>query len=277
MLLGGCSALGFAYGRGPALGQWWLNRYADFDAGQVRLLRGGLDQWFDWHRREQLPDDLALLERAAHELAADITPAQACGWWATFERKRDRDLLQMTPAVVELAATLTPEQLGQIQRRFDKTNADWRDENLQVTPRERERAAVDRVIDRLESVYGRLDADQRLFVGERVRRTVWDAQRGYTERLARQQDTLQTLQKLRTLAQSGGDPAARLAVAQAWVTRAFAPMDDSARAYRAQLLDDQCRFAADFHNRSNPAQRSRAAATLRGWANELAGYVLPAP
>jgi hypothetical protein len=273
LLAGGCSTLRLAYGQGPTLAYWWLDRYADFSAEQAPRVRAALAQAFSWHRREHLAEDVALLDQAAREAQKDVTPAQACAWWDKLEKKRDTYLAQAAPTLAEIGPTLTPMQWQHIQQRFDKTNSDWRDEHLSADPREREQATVERVVDRAEMLYGRLDSRQREFVSGWMQRSPWDAQRWLDERQADQRDTLATL---RELAQPGGTAAQRAELSRAWLARVAQPSTEALRVQRARLVESQCAFAAELHNRSSPAQRQKAGAALRGWADDLRSQ-LPGP
>ncbi len=65
--------LKLGYGQASGFGFRWLDRYADFDDAQSLRLRTGLDEWFAWHRRSQLPDYADLLARARTEVLADVS------------------------------------------------------------------------------------------------------------------------------------------------------------------------------------------------------------
>ena len=63
---------------------------------------------------------------------------------------------------------------------------------------------------------------------------------------------------------------------RAWLARVVQPSDETARRHRDRVLENQCAFAAEMQLRSTPVQRRHAADTLRGWAQDLRGFV-PAP
>jgi hypothetical protein len=274
-VLAGCSTLPvrLGYSQGATLGYWWADRHADFSAEQAPAVRAALAQWFDWHRRTQLAEDIALLERAASDAEGPVSAAQACGWWAQIEQRRDAHLAPLAAPIAEIAATLSPAQWRHIQQRFDRSNADWREQQLDPDPAQREKAATERLTERVEMLYGRLDRAQAAFVADWVRRSPWNAQRWLDERIARQRDTMQTL---RLLATPGQPAPAREALARAWLTRLVQPSDETARRHLERVRQDQCAFAAEWQARSTPAQRRRAAETLRGWAQDLRSF-LPAP
>jgi hypothetical protein len=270
LTLSGCSALGLGYGQAPRLGVWWVDRYLDLDDAQGLQLRTALERWQAWHRQGPLAADLALLEQAAQETRQDTTPEQTCQWLQRLEQRRDTYLATLAPALAELLPTLTPAQLRHLEQRFAKNDADWRDEQLPRDPQKREAAAIDRVLDRTESLYGRLDRAQRDFIAERTRRSPWDPERWLVDRQARQRDTLETFAGW---AASPGPLAQRQEQVQRWLVRAMQPSSPALRQQREEVIAYQCRFAAELHNRTSASQREHAAGKLLGYAASLRSHL----
>ncbi|RZS54894.1 hypothetical protein EV685_2379 [Sphaerotilus mobilis] len=279
LLVSGCSALRLAYGQGNWLTYWWLDRHVGFDSAQAPRVRAAIDQWFDWHRREPMADLVMLMEQAATEVRGDIAPAQACAWWHRLEERRDRYLQRLAVPMAEVAATLTPAQIVQVRERFERVNADWREEMIDGDAKRRAEASVERVVERAERLYGRLDRSQRDWIADWMRRSPWDAQRWLDEREADQRDTLVLLGELSALAGQGGQnlsPAQRQDKVRAWMRRVVEPSSEVSRAQRDRVLDNQCEFAAALQSRTSAAQREQAARTLLGWADDLRSHQLPA-
>lgn len=280
LALGGCSTLKLGYGQAEWLGYWWLDRYVDFDDAQTPAVRAALAQWLAWHRQAALAEDAALLEQAAGEALRDAGEAQACGWIETLERRRDLYLTQAAPAVATIGARLSAAQRTHLAQRFERLNQEWREEQLPADPQARERAAAERVIERAEMLYGRLDRAQRDFVAERSRASPWDAQRWLGERQTDQREMLALLERLAAAEGSGARPAtaaappdkARTDATRETLLRIVRPSSDAMQRYRSELFRHQCRFAAELHNRTTPAQRAQAAETLRGWARDLRSF-----
>lgn len=270
LLVSGCSSLRLAYGQATWLSTWWLDRYADFNDLQKPRVQAAVDQWFAWHRHRHLADDAALLEKAADEALKDATATQACRWVATYERKRDLYLAQIATAVAELAPQLDAGHLTRIEARLAKVNQTWREEQLQPDPAEQAKAAVDRVVDRAEMLYGRLDAAQRQFVKQSLQQSPWDPARWYAERLKDQQALLGLLRRLARPELTAED---RLAQARTTLLELVQPSDEAQRQFREQLLQYQCQFAADLHNRTTAAQRRHAGERLQGWGRDLRSFL----
>jgi len=270
LLLTGCSNLRLAYGQGPTLAYWWLDRYADFDETQKPRARAAVDQWFAWHRRQQLAEDAALLDQIAQEALKDTSGAQVCQWVTVYERKRDLYLTQFAPAVADIAASLGPENLKQIEARFAKVNEKWRDEHVQGDLSEREAEAVKRVLDRAELVYGRLDRAQRQFITQAVRQSPLDPERTFAERLADQREALAVLQQLGQRNLSGPQ---RQELARSGLLHLAQASDEAQRQLRDRLYRSQCQFTAELHNRTTPEQRRHANERLHGWAQDLRSFL----
>ncbi len=197
-LLSGCSAVRLAYNQAPELSYWWLDSYFDFSDEQTPRVRSALGQWFDWHRRTQVPDYVALLQRAQADVLVDQSPERLCGWWGEvrgrFETAVDRGL----PAAAEVMLTMSPAQIAHVERRYAKSNAEFREDYLAVDPKQRLEKSVQRVIERAELLYGRLDAAQRERIARGVSESPFDAELWLGERERRQQEGLQMLRRVTT-------------------------------------------------------------------------------
>jgi hypothetical protein len=271
LLLGGCSALRFAYDQGPDIVFWWLDGYADFDAAQAPRVRAAIGDWFHWNRSTQLPDYAALLARAEEEMTADATPEQLCRWNDTVRQRIALAFDGAVPAIATLARGLTPAQIEHIGKRFEKRNAEYRDDyRLGGDAAEQQRASEKRALERAEMMYGRLDEAQRERIARGVAVSPFDAEVWFAERKARQADIVATLRRLRT---------ERLTPAEAEqaVRGVAAPFSRSPRAdyrsYERTVTQYNCVFAAAVHNATTPAQRQAAIRKLKGWEAALRALI----
>jgi hypothetical protein len=265
-LLAACSTLRIGYSQADTIAYWWLDRYLDFSAAQTPQVRQALTQWQTWHRTRQLPIDTGLLEQAAREAAADATPAQACRWWTTVQGRQETYLHALVEPLADTLGSLDEGQLRHLQTRLDASNREWRDTYLRGDNDQRHRASAERIIDRADTLYGRIDSAQRRFISERLRSSPWDPHRWLQERQRQQQELATTL---RAGALPGLDKAQRLGLLRTWVGYTVRPSDEAARQYREQLVRFQCELAADLHNRTTPEQRVHAVERLQGWARDL--------
>jgi hypothetical protein len=87
LLLASCSLVKLGYGQLPDLTYWWIDSYIDVTDAQTPRLRRELDELAQWHRTNELPRLVLLLQKAQQLAPAPISPAQAC---ALFEDGRER-------------------------------------------------------------------------------------------------------------------------------------------------------------------------------------------
>jgi hypothetical protein len=285
-LASGCSALRLGYGAAPKLAYWWLDGYADFNDTQVPRVHEALDKWFAWHRRTQLPDYAAQVALARTEVLVDTTPGRVCEWQAALIKRARTSFEGAVPAAAELMLTITPEQIRHIERRYAKFNDEFRDDYLQADPRKRADEALKRTVERAETLYGKLDDNQRARISQTLQRSPFDPEFWLTERRQRQQDALQMLRAL-TIDGAPRDPAqgkvqAQLLAQAQSALRIYADHlerspREAYRRYSARLSDFNCAFAADLHNSMSAAQRRTAAQRLAGWEGDLRALAAATP
>jgi hypothetical protein len=273
-LLGACSALRIGYNQAPELLYWYLDGYVDFNAAQTPRVREALAQWLAWHRQTQLPDYAAQLARLQTEVLADTTAARVCEWQEELVRRADIAFDRAAPAVADLLLTVTPQQIQHVERRQAKTNDEFRDDYLQVDPRKRTEATLQRTIDRAESLYGKLNDAQRARIAEALTRSPFDPEAWFAERRLRQQEALGLMRKL------GGEAVGReqaQASLRAYVQRMQTSPRETYRHYVERLNEFNCAFAASLHNGTSTAQRRAAANKLSGWEGDVRALVADAP
>ncbi len=265
-LMSGCSMVRLGYNQAPELAYWWLDAYVDFNDLQTPRVRDALAQWFAWNRRTQLPDYVALLQRAEAEVQADTTTERACIFEADLRSRIDTAVDRAVPAAAELAQTLTPAQIQHIERRYAKVNEEFRSDYLQSDRTRRIQASTQRAIDRIEMVYGNLDAPQLDLIAKAVAQSPFDPVLWMQERQRRQQDVLQMLRRLS--AERPGATRAQAAV-RAHVAQYSQSPNEAFRTYNAKLTDFNCAFAATLHNATTQAQRQVALQRFKGWEADL--------
>jgi len=265
-LLGACSAVRLAYNNLPTVSYWWLDGYVDFGEAQSLRVREALDALLGWHRREELPQVLALLRQAQALAPRDITPAQACGFAAAVRERLLATAARAEAPVAEVAVTLSAAQLEHLQAKYAKVNADYRDEWVSLDVAALHDKRYQRFLDRHEDFYGALTAEQRAMLRRMTAESVFDAKRADAERRARQAEIVALLRRF----QSERTPAAEARTAiHALVHRIADPPAGPWRDHQLALQDEGCRNLAALHNTATPAQRERAADRLGRYARDV--------
>ena len=107
IFLVGCSSTTFVYNRIDFLLPWSLESYVDLNRGQKQDLKELLIPFFKWHREEELPSYVAIIEdleltldsSVEFESIAEITNDVEESWF----RLEDRMLLWATPMTRDLS------------------------------------------------------------------------------------------------------------------------------------------------------------------------------
>ncbi|HET9644420.1 MAG TPA: DUF6279 family lipoprotein [Burkholderiaceae bacterium] len=275
LLVGGCSvALKLTYNQGPTLLYWWLDGYVDFNDEQAPRVKQQIEQWFRWNRRTQLPDYADMFARAgAQVLDPVITPQQMCGW---AREARNRLLVayeEGIPAFAELALTLTPEQIANIEKRFDKNDRKFRDEYLGPRREDRLKAQAKRVVERTELVSGSMDGSQHERIMQGLSASPNDPEAWLAERRLIQQEMLQGLRSLQGLPADAQGLARAKQLLREFAQHVEQSPREAYRQYHQRVWDYNCAFAAQIHNATTPAQRKYATGKFKRWEDDVRSLI----
>lgn len=158
-LLTGCGMIDFAYNNAPSFVASEFEDAFDLSAAQSRQLDSRLDQFFDWHRREELGRYRQLLEQAALSAEDGITAAEFLKLNNDVRVAWRRSLEKAIDSFGDLAITLDQKQIEQFQR-YHRETAEEYDHYLEKSLQQREIYRVSRSIDRLEKWFGNFTEDQ---------------------------------------------------------------------------------------------------------------------
>lgn len=273
LLLAGCSVLRIGYSQASTFAYWWIDGYADLSGEQSLKLREGIDRWFEWHRRVEMPRYAALLSRAQREvMEPTLSTAQLCFWRDEAQRRLDAALDEATPTLSALMVSLTPEQIRHMERKLAKDGEELKRDFAQTDKAERAKASFRRTLERYENLYGKLDDAQRAKLTQLLAASPFDADLWLAERERRNSGLLTTLGNV---AAAGRD--ATLAQAQAQAQAAVRTLAERAlrsprpdyRAYQERLTQENCALAAAMHNATTAAQRQHARDKLKGWEEDV--------
>ena len=262
LALAGCSANRLAFNHAPTLIYYWLDAYFDFDGPQSLTLKASLQELQAWHRKQELPQLAELLHNLQPVAVQDVTAEQVCTLWDFVQQRIQAPLGQLAPALAQVAGSLKPGQLEHIEAEFKKRNQQWRAEWLDLSPTARVARRSQQVVERTEQFYGRLDDEQREMIRSQIAASGYDPEMLQREMLRRQQDSLQTLGRLRNGQLA---PLAAQAEMQGLFARAARSPDPLVRQYTDGINQSACTGVAAVHNRSTPAQRARLVKTLQGY------------
>ena len=86
----------------------------DFNESQTLKVRAELARLQQWHRTDELPKIIDLLQKAQRLAEADLAAGPVCALFAETRTRFDAVTAQAEPAAVALAMSLTPADNGRV-------------------------------------------------------------------------------------------------------------------------------------------------------------------
>ena len=158
--LASCSATRMAYDNADTALRFMVSGYVDLDAAQTEELKLRIARFHRWHRVNELPLYAALMRSASQRAALGIT-AEDVGWGLANVRARYRRLgAKAAEEVAPVLATLAPDQVAGIERKFAANNQKFAGEFLVSDDAKRRRAQLKRMLERFRDFAGDLTPEQ---------------------------------------------------------------------------------------------------------------------
>lgn len=164
-----CGMVELAYNNAPSLAINEFDDALDLSEAQEDQLEPRLQQFFAWHRQQELRHYQQLLEQAAQFTADGLDAKEFLSLNQEMRRTWQRALEKAIDDFGELALTLGPEQVERYQRYFREHSEKYED-YLKKSPQQREIYRLDSGVDRLENWFGGFEIDQEEKIRARLRR-----------------------------------------------------------------------------------------------------------
>ena len=161
LTLSACSSTTFFYNRLDFIIPWYMGRYVDLDREQSVFLDEQLLPFLSWHRSEELPRYVELLDEAERMLDGPVTASDIERLSLSAEeawlRVEERGLEWM----MELGAQLSDEQMADFIAELRQRQTKYEKKYLPRTDEEYREDAYDNLRDSLQDYMGRLESSQR--------------------------------------------------------------------------------------------------------------------
>ena len=160
-LLGACSSTTFVYNRLDSILPWYLDDYVDLNNTQDRQLDEMLAPFLAWHRQQELPRYVALLEQVEADLDGPVSAAEVAGIYAGIEdawlRLQDKSL----DWLLALGASLSDEQVQEFLEELNERQEEYEEEYLERSELEYREDSYESLVDSMQDYLGRLNDAQR--------------------------------------------------------------------------------------------------------------------
>ena len=196
VMVAGCSSIRFTYNHGDTLLYWWLNNYLDLDSDQSGWVKKDIDNLFQWHRKTQLKDYTQLLANGQRQLAGNLTQADLMGDYRDIKARTELLAYKALPELADLARSVRPEQIAQMEKKFAKNNEDFRKKFMRGDLEDRQKARFKKSMEQFDLWFGRFSSEQEAVLRKASDARVLDNEIWMDERMRRQKRIVAVLRKV---------------------------------------------------------------------------------
>ncbi len=267
VVVAGCSSIKLAYNQGDTLLYWWMNAYLDLDSEQSEEVKEDIDKLFLWHRKTQLKDYVQILTKAKGQLAGNMTQADLLGDYQDIKTRAEVLALKALPELTDLALTIKPDQLAQMEKKFNKNNETYRKKFMRGDVEERQKNRYKKSMEQLELWFGNFSDEQEAVLRKASDARPLDNETWLAERMRRQQNILTVLRKVEreNLSKEAAAP-----LMKGLVRDMFDRLESPERkAFYDAYIDGTTRFMMTAISIATPAQKAHAQKRMQGWIDDF--------
>ena len=262
-----CSLVKTGYNNAPTLTIWWLNDYFNFTQAQNLALKTSLQNLHNWHRQNQLPTYITLLQDMQTSFAKDqISAAEACEKIDAIKLSIRTMQIESIPIIVEIAPLLSDKQLQRFQQKLEKRSEKWKAEWWQESKQEQLKARLEKTEDFAEKVYGRLSDTQLIELKQWLTQADINPEISYKEILRRNDDAFKILTELQNSALSLDE---KSQLVKAGFDRIQKSPNPTYQTYADNLANHTCEIIADLHASTSAKQKLHAKNWLQDYIVQL--------
>ena len=160
LLLVSCSTTSFIYNRIDFLLPWYLGNYIELTRSQKQYLNELLIPFFRWHRSEELPKYLEIINSTKNILEGQVKPEGIATISSNVEKswfRLEREVLVwMTP----LVSNLNDEQIQSFLQVMQKKATEYENKNLGRSDNDYRQDIYEKIRDNLQQFMGELSQQQ---------------------------------------------------------------------------------------------------------------------
>lgn len=197
LVIGGCNSVRLSYNHGDTLLYWWLNAYIGFEPDQKGRVNQDIDQLFQWHRKTQLKDYVQLLTTGKKQLQGNVTQSDLLANYSQIKGRTHVLLLKALPELAELARSLRPDQINQMEKKFTSNNNDYRKKFLRGDKEKRQQVRYQKSMEQFELWFGNFSREQEDKIHAASDARPLDNEIWFNERVRRQKKIIALLNKVR--------------------------------------------------------------------------------
>jgi hypothetical protein len=263
----GCSSIRFTYNHGDTLLYWWLNNYLDLDSDQSGYVKKDIDNLFQWHRKTQLKDYVQLLQNGQRQLAGNLSQADLLTNYHDIKSRTELLAYKALPELADLARSVRPEQIAQMEKKFAKNNEDYRKKFMRGDQEQQQKARFKKSMEQFDLWFGNFSSEQEAQLRKASDARVLDNDVWMSERMRRQKQIVTALRKIQ---QEKLSKDATVSVLHNLIKELFGRFEAPERkAFFDTYTDQTIQMILTAVKIATPAQKAHAQKRMQGWIEDF--------
>jgi hypothetical protein len=268
VLVAGCSTIRFTYNHGDTLLYWWLNAYIDLDSDQSDWVKKDIDKLFQWHRSTQLRDYAGILNKMQRQLAdGTVTEDELLADYRDIKARTELLAFKALPDLADLAMSIKPDQITQMEKKFAKNNADFRKKFMSGSVDDQQVARYKKAKEQFELWFGSFSREQEAQLRKASDARPLDNEVFLQERTLRQKKIVVLLRRIQ---QEKLSKEQTMSAVHTMLRDFFDRMDAPERkAFYDAYVDNTAKFLVAGIRITTPEQKAHAQQRMQGWINDF--------
>ncbi|MGB9110152.1 MAG: DUF6279 family lipoprotein [Telluria sp.] len=267
-MLAACSTIRFTYNHGDTLLYWWLNAYLDLDSDQSDWVKKDIDNLFQWHRTTQLRDYAGLLTKMQRQMGdGTVTQEELLSDYRDVKARTELLAFKALPQLADLAMSVKPDQIGQMEQKFAKNNDKFRKEFMSGSIDDQKKARFKKAMDQFELWFGSFSRDQEAQLRRASDARPLDNDVFLQERVLRQKKIVALLRRVHDQKMNKEQT---MSAVHDLLRDMFDRMESPERkAFYDAYVDNTAKFVLTAIKLTTPQQKQHAQQRMQGWINDF--------
>jgi hypothetical protein len=262
-----CSSIRFAYNQGDTILYWWLNAYIDLDTEQSSFVKQDIDQLINWHRKTQLKDYSQLLGNAQRQLAGNVTQADLKATYREVKARTELLAYKALPELADLALSVKPEQIANIEKKFNKNNDSYRKKFVRIDNDKKQKQRYKKSMEQFELWFGDFSSEQEAVLRKASDVRPLESEIWLEERIIRQKKIIAVLREIQ---QKKLGKEATIELLRNLLKDIFSRFDAPERKpFFDAYIDGTTQMVLTAIKIATPAQKAHAHKRMQGWIDDF--------
>lgn len=259
----------FGYSNGDTIAYWWLDGYVGFNNTQRPWVQKRIEDFFKWHRHNELKEYVKLLQVAKSRLQHPLTKDQVLADYEEITKCGDRLINQIAPDMVDLIMTMDSDNLDHLKQKFESNNAKFRSDFLSGDLEDKQEFRYKMAMEWAEYWFGDFSDQQEAAIRKASDQRPLNNEMWAVDRVQRQQGLIALVKRIQA-EKPTRDAAVEMLKSFAATNYLLRPgSSPEMKSFFEASKDGAAQLTVTLVNLTTQKQKDHAAARLQQWIDDL--------